>query len=153
MLRGVAAKSSNPRSRCQCIHIWFRRRSMVRFRVPPPIPKARTRFGLFHVCPPRQCWRAFADLPRERHPPHFRAFGPPWPLCSRFLSGGLASVREATSSIGAGFRAVGCGCRLVASGDRSMKSRQIIFRGNWPWLFPALGSGHSSGCSTLKPAG
>ena len=82
---------------------------LLRATIAPPIPKARTRFGLFHVCPPHQFWRAFADLPRERRPPHFRAFGPPWPLCSRFLSSGLASVREATSSVGAGFRAVGCG--------------------------------------------
>ena len=36
---------------------------------PPPIPKARTRFGLFYARPERQCWRAFWDLPRERPPP------------------------------------------------------------------------------------
>ena len=80
---------------------------------PPPIPKARTRFGLFHVCPQRQFWRDFADLPRERHSSHPRAFGPPLPLCSLLFSGGLASVREATSCIDADFEEVGCGWQLL----------------------------------------
>ena len=86
---------------------------LLRATIAPPNTKARTRFGLFHVCSQRQSRRAFAGLPRERRPPHFRAFGPPWPLCSPFLSGGLASVSEVTSCIGAGFRLVGCGWQLL----------------------------------------
>jgi hypothetical protein len=105
--------------------------STVRFLPWPPIPKARTRFGLFHVCSQRQSRRAFAGLPRERRIPHFRAFGPPWPLCSPFLSGDLASVREVTSFIDGGFRAVGCSCRLATSDDRSMKSHQISSSGGY----------------------
>ena len=96
---------------------------LLRATMAPPILKARTRFGLFHVCPPRQCWRAFAGLPRERRISHFRGFGPPRPLCSPFLSGGLASVREVASSIDAGFEAAGCGWKLLARGDRITKSR------------------------------
>ena len=86
---------------------------LLRATIAPPIPKARTRFGLFHDCPPRQFWRAFADLPRERHSSHPRAFGPPLPLCSLLFSGGLASVREATSCIDADFEEVGCGWQLL----------------------------------------
>ena len=63
----------------------------------PPIQKARTRFGLFHICRMRQFWRDFADLPRERCISHSGAFCPLRPLCFSFLSGCLASVREATS--------------------------------------------------------
>ena len=82
---------------------------LLRATIAPPIPKARTRFGLFYARPQRQFWRDFAGLPRERHPSHFRVSGPLRPLCSPFLSGGLASVREATSSIGAGLEAIDCG--------------------------------------------
>ena len=84
---------------------------------PPPIPKARTRFGLFHICSIRQPWWDFADSPRERYPFRFSALGPSRPLCSPFFSSGLASVREVTSSIGAGSGAASCGWEVVASGD------------------------------------
>ncbi len=95
---------------------------MVRFRAWPPIPKARTRFGLFYARPQRQFWRAFADLPRERHPSRNGLFGPPRPLCSLFFSGGLASVREAIHRNHAGLRAGGCGWEPLARGDRITKS-------------------------------
>ena len=91
--------------------------SVVRFRDWPPIQKARTRFGLFHICLVRQFWRDFADLPRERLPSHSLVLGPSRPLCSPFFSSGLASVREVTSSIGAGSGAASCGWEVVASGD------------------------------------
>ena len=91
--------------------------STVRFRPWPPIPKARTRFGLFHICSIRQPWWDFADSPRERYPFRFSALGPSRPLCSPFFSSGLASVREVTSSIGAGSGAASCGWEVVASGD------------------------------------
>ena len=103
---------------------------LLRATIAPPISKARTRFGLFHVCTQRQFWRGFSDLPRERHPSHFRVFCPLRPLCSLFLSGGLASVREATSCIDAGIRAIGCGWRLVTFGDRKMKLRQVVLWSN-----------------------
>ena len=95
---------------------------LLRATIAPPIPKARTRFGLFHVCPLRQFWRGFVDLSRERHPSHFRVFGPFRPLCSPFLSVCLASVREVTSGNHAGFGVVGCGWKLVTLRDRRIKS-------------------------------
>ena len=96
---------------------------------PPPNSKARTCFGLFHVCRVRQFWRDFADLPRERHPSHSPGFSPSRPLRSPVFSSGLASVREVTSRIGAGFVAVGCARKVVTASDRRMETRQI-FRGH-----------------------
>ena len=90
---------------------------LLRATIAPPIPKARTRFGLFHICSIRQPWWDFADSPRERYPFRFSALGPSRPLCSPFFSSGLASVREVTSSIGAGSGAASCGWEVVASGD------------------------------------
>ena len=119
---------------------------------PPPYSKARTRFGLFHVWPQRQFWRAFADLPHERHPSRFRVFGPPWPLCSPFLSVCLASVREVTSCIDAGFRAASFGWKVVAAGDRNRKSHRIILSGHGLDV-ACVKKQTLKGWSTLKPAG
>ena len=126
--------------------------SVVRFRPEPPNSKARTRFGLFHVWPQRQFWRAFADLPHERHPSRFRVFGLPWPLCSPFLSVCLASVREVTSCIDAGFRAASFGWKVVAAGDRNRKSHRIILSGHGLDV-ACVKKQTLKGWSTLKPAG
>ena len=71
--------------------------SAVRFRPWPPYSKARTRFGLFHVCPLRQFWRPFADLPCERHCSKTRIFPLYGPLCSLFyLFASRACARSVT---------------------------------------------------------
>ena len=103
---------------------------LLRATIAPPIPKARTGFGLFYARPPRQCWRPFADLPRERFLPHFRTFGPSRPLYSPLLSGGLASARKAASCIGAGFEAVGCGWQLVGRCDRGIDLHCMSLQGS-----------------------
>lgn len=69
-------------------------------------------------------------MPRERHPSHSRVLGHFRPLCSPFLSVCLASVREATSCIDADFGTASCGWSVVTSGDRKMKSHQIIHCGH-----------------------
>ena len=97
--------------------------SVVRFRDWPPYSKARTRFGLFHICPLRQFWQPFADPPCERHRSKNTHFSSVWASLFPDLSVCLASVREVSYCIDAGFCAVGCGWKVAAASDRSATNK------------------------------
>jgi hypothetical protein len=83
--------------------------------IPPlatKIPKTnRSRLVFFAY--PRQCWRGFRAWPRERRYSEPSIFAPAHTYLFSVLSGGLASVREVTSCIGAGLQGIGCGWQLL----------------------------------------
>jgi hypothetical protein len=75
--------------------------------------KSQNSFRAFSRLPCAPVLAGFTDLPRERHPSEPCVLTPaaasPFPV----FSGGLASVREGTSCIGAGLGAAGCGWQLL----------------------------------------
>src|SRR5690606_13758821 len=94
----------------------------------------------------RQCWRGFRAWPRERwvcSQPSFRPFSP---LCSRFFSNGLASVREASPWFYAGFGSMGCGWSLHGWGDRGPSDqRKRPSGGSWRRMRDGTDSTPNSG--------
>jgi hypothetical protein len=76
----------------------------------------------------RQYWRGFRAWPRERHPSATCIFTLADTSLFSVFSGGLASVREATSCIGLGLEAVGCGWQLLGRGRLIKSLRDFSFR-------------------------
>ena len=83
--------------------------------IPPLATKIqktnRSRLVFFRPFP--QCWRRFRAWPRERHPREVGVFASAYAYLFSVFSGGLASVLEATSFVGAGLEAVGCSWQLL----------------------------------------
>ena len=111
--RAKVPKSSNLRPQGQSITILSRKRTRVRFRIPPPIPKIPTLIGWDFFCPFPQFWRGFRAWPREGRPCEGGVFAPTDASLFSVFSGGHASVLEAISFAGAGLEAVGCGWQLL----------------------------------------
>ena len=159
----MMAKSLNRRTQGQGATIWIGVRTRVRFRVPPPYSKARTRFGLFHVCPLRQFWRPFADLPCERHCSKTRIFPLYGPLCFLFyLFASRACARSVTILMRVSVRSVVVGKWLPPatevrptsqSGGRCLRHarprQQRTLRGDHRSRQPGTGRRHLHGISWL----
>ena len=82
---------------------------LLRATIAPPKFQKPTVLGWFFFAYIRQYWRGFRAWPRERQPSDPSIFTPAHASLFSVLSGGLASVREATPRNHAGCGAVSCG--------------------------------------------
>lgn len=88
--------------------------------------------GWDYFCLKRQYRHRFPAWPRERWVCLRPRFCPLPPLCSRFFSTRLASVREGKARFYAGFELKGCGWSLHGWGDRSRQTPSLVRRESIP---------------------